>query len=421
MTRALVLTFVLAFAGLDLVAQDNPLDPPGGGGGDNSGGGGDNSGGGNPLQPPGEDPSNPLQPPVQEKPKEVLRRGTKEEVDAIEAKFKNKEKGAECKRLKLEAIAEAVAIDDVRMVKMLSIVSDPDKQKDKDILKAGEEAMKKKVAHLEGLYRNESEEDRIAAVELALSVEDPKMLRLFGRARKDMSAKIQAIAKKGALAFVQGLYKSKDYKTRMDAVMEAQEMFDDPAMAKIVDGAARDPHEKVSELAIRFLAAKKRPGFCSVLNSAAAQALGRKKVDLAISYIRGMGDSGDPAAVGMVCKFIKSIIKFDKADPVEVKINAACFDALGRLKFKDSPKKIMSYWVQVIDASSKEDSAAKTEEGKQVAAKYCNACAGGMSELCANLPNCDKTDKLGEGQYLKDIYDNWKRWYDANEKRLPLK
>lgn len=398
------------FGGYAVRAQENPFEPP------------SDSGEGNPLQPPGEDPSTPLQPPPEEKPKAVLRRGTKEEIDAIEAKWKNKEKGEANKRLKLEAIAEALPIDDVRTVKLLVLAADSNKQKDKDILKAGQEALAAKITHIEGLYRNESEEDRIVAVQLASLIDDLKMLKLFARALKDTSAKVKEIARKGAVAYLQDLLKSRDYKVRMGALIEVTEMIDEPGMMKLLESGLRDPHPRVRELALRFIARDKytkRPGLLGVILKALDIAMKNPKdIELQKSYIRCIGDYGDPAGVKSLAKIIKSLEKCDGADPLQVQRNIAALDALGRLRTIESCELIMRLWGNLNDACTKEDTTPRTEEGKQVCQKYYGACAGAMAELCNNVPGCDSIEGISDVQTLDQLYKNWKKWFDKNKKKL---
>jgi hypothetical protein len=391
------------FVVLDMPTQDNPLQPPGSGDGGESGG-------------------NPLQPPSQEKPKEVLRRGTKEEIDAIDAKWKNKEKGEENKKLKLEAIAEALAIDDARTVKLLVLAADSDRQKDKDILKAGQEALANKIAHIEGLYRNEAEEDRIAAVEMALHIDDERMLRLFRRARKDMSAKIKEISKKGALTYLQDLFRSKNYKMKLDALIEAAEMIEEPGMEKLLQAGLKDSHPKVREIAIRYIGSftyAKKPGFLPAIENALKVAMKNpKEIELQKSYLRCIGDYGDPAGVKILNKMVQNLARCDKADPIQVQRNIAGLDGLGRLRVIESCETIMNLWTNLNDACSRQDTAPQTEEGKAVSQKYYGACAGAMAELCTNVPGCATTEGVSQGEYLNDIYKNWKKWFDDNKKKL---
>ncbi len=415
----LPLLFLLLLFAREAGAQGNPLEYPQEGTGDSTGAGDSaGQGDGNPLQPPSDD-GNPLKPPVEEKPTEALKRASKEVCEAIKQKFDNKEKDEAIRRkLKLEAINEAAELDENSMVKLLVRAAD-EKETDEAVRKAAEEALGKKIKHLEGLYKNEAEEDRLAAVELALNFEDPRALRLFRRARKDASEKVKKAAKKGALAFLENLFKSKDFRARMDALIEASEMTDVEGMTALLERGLSDKHEKAKELAVRVCATLKRPkALEAVKGELPALLKDAAKVEFACSYIRALGDYGQAMCIGLIDELkvirVGNLLKFDGATPNLVKIHEAAFDALGRLRFRGSAQKVLGLWGQLDEATRSRDTAPQTEDGQKVAQKYVAACAAAMFDISRRL----RDPKPPEDIYS---YSQWKRWFDARKKELPEK
>ncbi|MDQ7778237.1 MAG: hypothetical protein RDV41_00815 [Planctomycetota bacterium] len=403
-------------SGLDLQAQGNPLEPPP----DNDIAPGDGNDG-NPLNPPG-DPTKPPEPPAQEPPKEVLCRATKEEMDAIAAKYDNEEKGEERLKSKLAAVEEALALDEARMVKLLMRAAGSTAKADEAVRKAAEEALAKKIAHLRRLFKNEAEEDRIAALELLILTGKPDAVRLCTRGLSDPSKKVADIAQKGLVKLIKDRWESKDPAERLSALCDAVELADEPAvkseMMGIINGAVGSTDERLQEISIRFIAAKghmQRSNFLPTILAALKDVVGNPAgQEFACSYIRAIGDYGHHDGVRAALQYLRDHQKFDRADAAQVKRNLAVFDALGRLRYKDSVKEIMKKWREIDETARAQETTPQTEDGRKVAQKYIGACAAAMFGLCDNLPG------TAEPAPRSSEYADWTRWIGGNSWKLPF-